>query len=355
MEFTQYNCPVCEKKFESADDIVVCPECGTPHHRDCYDKLGHCFYEDKHNEGFSFESVQPEQNEQSEQPEGAQSNGGFEDFETILCPVCFHKNPKGTQVCQRCGTDLRAENAYNPQQPNGQRGQQGTPNQGMPPFGFPASGTAAFDPLAGMDSKEEVGDNVTAGEAAKFTGKNTAYFSMVFQRLRKFGRGKFGFAAFLFSGVYFLYRKMYGIGIVFSLLVIATNVLSTFIIMTPEWSSAVRELTSASPDSIANDPIYAYSLLGKMAYAYLPIILNGVRYVLMLISGLTANRIYYNHSMKRIRRIKEECKGMPADAVNSELESKGGVNLPLAISFGVTTVAISYICNFFIMSSSISV
>ena len=48
MEFTQYNCPVCDRKFESADDIVVCPECGTPHHRDCYDELGHCFYEDRH-------------------------------------------------------------------------------------------------------------------------------------------------------------------------------------------------------------------------------------------------------------------------------------------------------------------
>ena len=349
MEFTQYNCPVCDKKFESADDIVVCPECGTPHHRDCYDELGHCFYEDRHKEGFSFDSLHPEQ------PGGEQKEPEFEDFETILCPVCFHKNPGGTEVCQRCGTDLRSENAYNPQQPgNGQNNrQEGSPYQGMP-FGFGASGMPQFDPLAGMDSKEEVGDNVTAGEAAKFTGKNTQYFSMVFQKLRKLGKGKFGFAAFIFSGVYFLYRKMYGIGIAFSLIVIATNVLSTFIIMTPEWSSAVRELAAASPDNIAGDPLYAYSLLGKMGYAYLPIILNGVRYVLMLISGLTANRIYYNHSMKRIRRIKDEYRGKSADELNKALEEKGGVNLPLALSFGITTVAISYICNFFIMSSSIT-
>ncbi len=199
MEFTQYNCPVCDKRFESADDIVVCPECGTPHHRDCYDELGHCFYEDRHKEGFSFDSLHPEQ------PGDEQKEPAFEDFETILCPVCFHKNPRGTDVCQRCGTDLRAENAYNPQQPgNGQNPrQEGSPYQGMP-FGFGASGMPQFDPLAGMDSKEEVGDNVTAGEAAKFTGKNTQYFSMVFQKLRKLGKGKFGFAAFIFSGVYFL-------------------------------------------------------------------------------------------------------------------------------------------------------
>lgn len=349
MEFTQYNCPVCEKKFENGDDIVVCPECGTPHHRECYDSLGRCFYEDKHAEGFSFENLN------TEQTENEQKNSQFEDFETILCPVCFHKNPKNAQVCQRCGTDLRAENAHNPQQENGQPNQQGSQYQGMPPFGFSASGMPSFDPLAGMDSKEEVGEGVTAGEAAKFTGKNTQYFSMVFQRLKKFGRGKFGFAAFLFSGIYFLYRKMYGLGIAFSLIVIATNVLATFITLTPEWSAAVRELTTASPNSIVNDPAYAYSLLGKMGYAYLPIILNGVRYLLMLISGLTANRIYYNHSMKRIRRIKDEHRNSSADELNKSLESSGGVNLPLALSFGITTVVISYLCNFFIMTSNITV
>ena len=354
MEFTKYTCPVCDKRFESSDDIVVCPECGAPHHRDCYDGLGHCFYEDKHKEGFSFDSLH------NEQPEGENIESKFEDFQTIVCPVCFNRNPMGSQTCQRCGTDLRAENAHNPQQPNGQPGNQGNsgqgaPNQGFPPFGFAAQGMPEYDPLAGMDSKEEVGDNVTAGEAAKYTGRNTQYFSMVFQRLRKQGRGKFGFAAFLFSGVYFLYRKMYGIGLAFSLVVIATNVLSTFIIMTPEWSSAVREIASASPQNIASDPMYAYSLLGKMGYAYLPLLLNAVRYIFMLISGLTANRIYYGHSMKKIRRIKDEHRGATPDELNKALEENGGVNLPLALSFGIATVAVSYICNFFIASASITV
>ena len=92
-----------------------------------------------------------------------------------------------------------------------------------------------------------------------------------------------------------------------------------------------------------------------MGYAYLPIILNGVRYLLMLISGLTANRIYYNHSIKRIRRIKDEHRNSSADELNKALESSGGVNLPLALSFGITTVVISYLCNFFIMTSNITV
>ena len=45
MEFTQYNCPVCKKQFEKGDDIVVCPECGAPHHRECYEQNGKCFFD----------------------------------------------------------------------------------------------------------------------------------------------------------------------------------------------------------------------------------------------------------------------------------------------------------------------
>ncbi len=34
--------PVCREKFTSDSDIVVCPDCGTPHHRECYTKTNKC-------------------------------------------------------------------------------------------------------------------------------------------------------------------------------------------------------------------------------------------------------------------------------------------------------------------------
>ncbi|MCL1866958.1 MAG: hypothetical protein FWF82_06075 [Oscillospiraceae bacterium] len=40
--FTDWNCPVCYDKFAETDDVVVCPECGTPHHRDCFSEVGTC-------------------------------------------------------------------------------------------------------------------------------------------------------------------------------------------------------------------------------------------------------------------------------------------------------------------------
>ena len=58
MEFTENKCPVCDKQFKKGDDIVVCPECGAPHHRECYEKVVHCHFADKHGADFSFEKEQ---------------------------------------------------------------------------------------------------------------------------------------------------------------------------------------------------------------------------------------------------------------------------------------------------------
>ncbi len=37
-----YGCPCegCGKPLTLQDDIVVCPDCGAPYHRTCYEKMG---------------------------------------------------------------------------------------------------------------------------------------------------------------------------------------------------------------------------------------------------------------------------------------------------------------------------
>ncbi len=49
MDYSNKLCPVCKIKFTDEDDIVVCPQCGTPHHRECYKNEGKCFNEHLHN------------------------------------------------------------------------------------------------------------------------------------------------------------------------------------------------------------------------------------------------------------------------------------------------------------------
>lgn len=69
MDYKKYVCPVCNNKFNEDDDIVVCPDCGTPHHRACYLNNGKCFNDEKHGleEDFS-ESFKNKDYEEEKKP-----------------------------------------------------------------------------------------------------------------------------------------------------------------------------------------------------------------------------------------------------------------------------------------------
>ena len=91
MEFKKYLCPVCNNNFTEEDDVVVCPECGTPHHRECFKNNGGCFNEKLHgsaesieftykNDSYKDEIKTPEINEATEK----NKNTGFENIPEAL-------------------------------------------------------------------------------------------------------------------------------------------------------------------------------------------------------------------------------------------------------------------------------
>ena len=69
------TCPVCKQKFKEADDIVVCPDCGTPYHRECWKKVGVCVHQADHAAGFEWTP----DNVISDRPDD------------IVCPNCGEK------------------------------------------------------------------------------------------------------------------------------------------------------------------------------------------------------------------------------------------------------------------------
>lgn len=36
-EFVGKICPVCKQEFNELDKVTVCPDCGMPHHTDCWE------------------------------------------------------------------------------------------------------------------------------------------------------------------------------------------------------------------------------------------------------------------------------------------------------------------------------
>ena len=55
MDWKKYFCPICGIDFTDEDDVVVCPDCGTPHHRECWINKGHCANEALHGTEDSLE------------------------------------------------------------------------------------------------------------------------------------------------------------------------------------------------------------------------------------------------------------------------------------------------------------
>ena len=317
MDYLGKKCPVCEKYFHADDEIVVCPECGTPHHRDCYESLGHCVNEERHAEGYDYN-----EQETDEKKEGV-----------VTCPSCGKENNEAAFFCQYCAAPLKREDSAD----NKQGGGPSAPGAGNAsyPFGF-------IDPLAGVPADADLGDGVTAGEAAKYVKQSTPYFIRVFSNIRNFNRSKFNFAAALFSGGYLLYRKMYKLGAIITAIQLAIMLLSTFVRI--NYAQFYTEFASQYLNASSVTQIleyYSKLASSQMFILYLPSILSIIQLVMMIVIGATFNRMYMKHCKREIIKIKTTAaEGENPDAL---LQTKGGVNMALAISLLVTNLIINYL------------
>ena len=319
MDFLGKQCPVCNKYFHADDDIVVCPDCGAPHHRECWDAIGHCHYEDQHAEGFSYDEQEAT------------------DSDTVLCRSCGKPNSKTAFFCQYCAAPLSKEEerqsaeAPGPQ-PDGMNGM---------PFGGPAA--MYMDPLGGVPADTDMGDGITAGEMAKYVKQNTPYFIRVFTNIKQLNRSRFNFCAALFSGGYLLYRKMYKIGALMMGLHFAMMILSTYISIRyrDDFVNLVNQSGGNSFTQIFN---YLSTLSkGQQFVLFIPTFAWLATLILRLVIGATANRMYFKHCRQQITLIKSSPSG---EAPENALQTRGGVNVPLAISLLVTYMLINYLPNF---------
>ena len=313
MDYIGNKCPVCDKYFHADEDIVVCPECGTPHHRECYESLGHCCNEQLHKEGYDYNETA-----EAEQKEDIQK-----------CPSCGKANDEQSFFCKYCGSPLSKQgfnSAKNTASPN---------DNGTYPYPF-------MDPMGGVASDTDFGDGVKAGEVAKYVKQNTPYFIRVFNNIASVNRSKFNFAAALFAGGYMLYRKMYKVGAFITAIQAAMMILSTFIRI--NYASVFNEFANQYTSLTSTSQLleyYSRIASADMFILYLPTIIMMLQIGLMITVGCTFNRLYFKHCKTEVINIKSEA----GDGINpeTELQTKGGVNMPLAISLLVANMIVYYL------------
>ena len=316
MDYIGNKCPVCEKYFHADDDIVVCPECGTPHHRECYEQTGHCCNEHLHAEGYDYNE-----------------SGDTEKSKEKICPSCGKPNNENAFFCNYCGSSLTPQQDNRQTQQNPAGAQNGADQAGNPFAAF-------MDPMGGVPGDTDLGDGVTAGEAAKYVKQNTPYFVRVFNNIKSFNKSKFSFAAALFPGGYMLYRKMYKLGAMFTALHFALEIFEMYLYFYIVQSDILQNTNAllSSMFSLSESSVASLSIL----YVYEMVI--GAILAMRIVIGFCFNRMYYKHCKKQILSIKQN----PQDGENPEtlLQTKGGVNMPLAISSYTAYMIILYLPSF---------
>lgn len=319
ISYKGYACPVCGKAFEENDDIVVCPECGAPHHRQCWEQAKRCSFSASHGDGFSWNKVRGNYSVYVPPDDGIASG------RTKVCPKCNCKNDEKEPFCRNCGFSFygfeRETYKYDDARQK------------------PVS-ESKLDPLNGIGAASLM-DGVPAGDVAKFVGPNTAYYLPIFHRVSRTGRARrFNFAAFLFTGPWMLYRKQYKRGALFLAVVLLLEAVSLFV--TYRYSAPISQqiLTQAGIEQTNLFSLTAQQQLammdgflelstGQSILFFLPMCIRVILFGLSFWVGWCANRWYYHFCISRVKEINHAAAS--TEEFNDELVRRGRINLPLTL------------------------
>ncbi len=315
--YNGYRCPVCGKAFVTEDDVVVCPDCGAPHHRACYRSLGHCAFEDRHAAGEQWSPLPPD--DDAQEPAGQTGT-------TVPCPRCGSHNPASNIFCQVCGQQLTAGQAPGPS-PYGPSAD----GQGYRPAASPGQNAAGQENVppwvqtlfTQVMEEPEIAPGISNREVCDYVGPNNLVFLLRFQRLLRSGsRISINWSAFFFSFFYCYYRKMYKMGTVLLVITIA-SLIPTFLCIP---SAAPMILDLFQQNALTTEALNALPIAPQLMLA--SNIYNITSIAIRLFCGLFFNAAYCRQVCQGILTVRERehcSSGSPE--YHYALIRRGGVNI----------------------------
>ncbi len=296
MSEKKLQCAFCKAILFDDDDVVYCPDCGAPHHRECYKSLGHCARIEYHGKD---EPAELEQKEKSDL-----------DREGKTCPACGKMSSSDTLFCPYCGNRFI--------EPEEQEAQPEPPPE--------------HDPYSGVSPEEEL-DGVSATELASYVRLNTRRYLPLFKSFagnkRKVG---WNWAGFLFGPSWLFFRKC-GIQGISAMLFSVIGYLMMCPLTSKYYTAVMGVLggmTEEQIEQITNIEPYADIIMADFMKAVdvsslLLFLLGGV--VLLLINvvvGMFGDRIYFNHCVEKVKKIHMN------EGIDNKLQAimlMGGVNI----------------------------
>lgn len=292
MKYIGEKCAACGKEFVQDDDVVVCPECGSPHHRECYMAEKKCANSSFHAEKKKWRPAAVIKPELSA------------DKELVSCPACKFPNLRGDKTCIRCGGSL--ENAESKDETD-------------PLDGYMQNEMESEKSFLGFNQNEDMG-GATLKEVSQFVNTNTLYYIPIFKHMKDFGsKLSFNLPCLFFPYFYFANRKMWGWAVFSAVISIILKLPETII-----WLG--KNTASNDSNEAFLSMIYDHQSYLETLDSYFAII----GWIVSIVFCLFGNWLYYRHTMKLLKRLKAQNAGdtIPAE----QMVSTGGVK-PVNILF----------------------
>ncbi|MGN0706923.1 MAG: RING finger protein [Faecalibacterium sp.] len=270
-----YGCPCegCGRPLTLQDDIVVCPDCGSPYHRSCYEKLGMCVHAPAHANHYEWHFP-------------------YQDSELRTCPACGERTLRSEERCRCCGADMPPEGQA---QPNDRAAAESEQNGAFDYAGmyrqFGQTGSAA-DPMRQATQAafgaEQMLDGIPCQDWMDYIGPSASTYLADYGRMQlQNSKTSMCFSALLFGPFYFFYRKAWK----------------------PAFAFLAAELLLAAPTFISMLQISESPLapaLSASALVLLARICSVLSFVLMILRGMFGKWFYRKSAAEQIRRIRKD-------------------------------------------------
>ena len=352
MNYENLTCAHCGKPMQSGEDIVVCPVCATPQHRECWMQAGHCANDSLHASGYVWKK---EENNAANENKYEQQAAP----DSKACHICGSENPSDSLHCGNCGALFGETRNENPV-----CARCGTKNDSdarhCKNCGAPlVAQTGFYNTNPYLRNSEFKEDDLIAGQKA---GDLAFYIQMsahrYLRKFRKFADGKklsINFAAFFFAPYWFFYRKLYKAGAFFVVLFATVSMMLSGIsaevsVYADEFlnSYGTFDFQTATEEEIASfEAEFEKGSTEFFNKIKKPLAISAaVNFGMSLLAALVADRLYY-------KKVYEDMKAI-SDTVREEnmrklmITRKGGLS---ALAFAASVLGYNVFINLMVYAA----
>lgn len=257
MKFENQICNGCNRTFQKDDDIVVCPICGTPQHRSCFELNNGCVNKDKHEDGFEWKSTETAESTKEREDSFNTQQEGRKPFS----PFSLDNDSEALQFDNVVETRVQS-----------------------------------LAPGITEAQRKEILCGHSISDTIAFIGNNASSYVTKFRKRENQNKKTFNFGAFLFCPIWFFWRRLYKAGIVY----LAITICLSLLMASPyETYMNILNAIASSGAEVISDAQYA-----QLAEAIVPIMLyTAAVFILRLIAGFSGDKMYHKYCTRTLFEI----------------------------------------------------